>query len=619
MKFFSVILWLVFLTQYSFAAEPSKIPRTIHWIHLKPTPPSAQDIEAIKSWQKKHPAWIFKLWAQTPCILKNVSIHLLNTTDKDIKAISSSILQKEGGVFIDLNLICCKPIDWLISSQQNFASSDGSLIGCAPGLFHSQKTILSENFFLPSQIFSTEISPSLKTGVCFQRFNQFPALTEELRKIHSTAIERNEETAILAAKLVTIKKLFLASLILIVLNTCFIFYYAPSARLFLSTYWNKKNIRLAGSFFTILSIISVVILASKWLQKEMNSNKEPKEFCSFLKLHPSSQLSSDIDQNRLTTYSDLFSKNFLKASGLSPQTIPRTIHFIWGGKAFPEKSKSNIVSWMKFHPEWTFKFWTDDPLRKVPVETMEKHLFSEVLSPSINRFFSESKNWGEKSDLLRYEILLREGGVYVDHDIECFRSFDPILNSISFFAAMEPLHTSSIDGATVTITNCLIGAQPNHPVLLTTLKEVENRWEAGSKIFPYEDRVSSLLRTLLRTFCAFDHAVSRLTPDCNALILPASWIFPDHYPASFIKDLNRLNLKFANHQWNNSWFEEAPEIASFKLPDRLVKKIHLLNKTFYSSFFCLFYFFLIFLFIFVYQKIAFKFLQIKKHPTRHSQ
>lgn len=38
-----------------------------------------------------------------------------------------------------------------------------------------------------------------------------------------------------------------------------------------------------------------------------------------------------------------------------------------------------------------------------------------------------AKNYGEKSDILRYEILCQFGGIYVDCDFECLKSFDGLL------------------------------------------------------------------------------------------------------------------------------------------------------------------------------------------------
>ena len=36
--------------------------------------------------------------------------------------------------------------------------------------------------------------------------------------------------------------------------------------------------------------------------------------------------------------------------------------------------------------------------------------------------YSLAKNWGMKSDILRYEILQKFGGVYIDTDYECLQN-----------------------------------------------------------------------------------------------------------------------------------------------------------------------------------------------------
>ena len=36
--------------------------------------------------------------------------------------------------------------------------------------------------------------------------------------------------------------------------------------------------------------------------------------------------------------------------------------------------------------------------------------------------YSSAKNWGMKSDILRYEILQKFGGVYIDTDYECLQN-----------------------------------------------------------------------------------------------------------------------------------------------------------------------------------------------------
>ena len=98
--------------------------------------------------------------------------------------------------------------------------------------------------------------------------------------------------------------------------------------------------------------------------------------------------------------------------GLS--AIPRIFHQIWLGKGtLPLKFRAYRDTWRLHHPEWEHKLWTDDNL-----------------PPLVNRaLFDSVSGYREKADLLRYELLYRYGGVYIDTDFECFKSIEPLLAS----------------------------------------------------------------------------------------------------------------------------------------------------------------------------------------------
>ena len=76
--------------------------------------------------------------------------------------------------------------------------------------------------------------------------------------------------------------------------------------------------------------------------------------------------------------------------------IPQTLHFIWlGPKAFPTESIANVESWQHHHPDWTIKFWTDNPDRPLPVPSMEKCLISDFKWQFFGTLIDKTDNWGE--------------------------------------------------------------------------------------------------------------------------------------------------------------------------------------------------------------------------------
>lgn len=50
----------------------------------------------------------------------------------------------------------------------------------------------------------------------------------------------------------------------------------------------------------------------------------------------------------------------------------------------------------------------------------------------------------QRLDMIRYMILYCHGGVYVDLDIECFKSIDPLVENKSFFWEWNLLSIGSV-------------------------------------------------------------------------------------------------------------------------------------------------------------------------------
>ncbi len=206
--------------------------------------------------------------------------------------------------------------------------------------------------------------------------------------------------------------------------------------------------------------------------------------------------------------------------------VPPVIHFIWlGPKTFPPTSVENLRSWMAYHPEWTIKFWTDRD-REPPCEGIEMVNVSNVVFTRLQKCFHDSHNWGEKSDLLRYEILLLEGGIYVDHDAYCIASFDPLVRGYDFFCCLEAPH-EPFAGVNITTWNGLIGSRPGHPALAKVIDLVADRWETVGHKFRGNDLYSQVEVVMQRTYIAFTDALEGTLdqPGNTDIVFPAAYFF----------------------------------------------------------------------------------------------
>ena len=99
--------------------------------------------------------------------------------------------------------------------------------------------------------------------------------------------------------------------------------------------------------------------------------------------------------------------------------IPKIIHQTWKSKDIPETQfrKKWRDSWREYHPDWKFVFWTDQDIDN----------FVREQYPGFYAFFNSYELSIEKVDAVRYLILKSYGGVYLDLDMECFRSINSLV------------------------------------------------------------------------------------------------------------------------------------------------------------------------------------------------
>lgn len=105
--------------------------------------------------------------------------------------------------------------------------------------------------------------------------------------------------------------------------------------------------------------------------------------------------------------------------------IPKIIHYCWFGKgAMPELVERCIALWRTHMPDWEYRLWTEDN-------------FDVTTAPRYVQEAYAAKKYAFVSDYVRLWALEREGGVYLDTDVEVLRSFDPLLSDIAFIGLEE--------------------------------------------------------------------------------------------------------------------------------------------------------------------------------------
>jgi mannosyltransferase OCH1-like enzyme len=219
-----------------------------------------------------------------------------------------------------------------------------------------------------------------------------------------------------------------------------------------------------------------------------------------------------------------------RAEGMVLDAIPCIIHQIWLGSPLPAAFKAYQASWQQQHPDWHYLLWAD-------AQVAQLSLINQDL-------FDAADNNGEKSDILRYELLYQFGGLYVDVDFECLKPFDE-LQKFDFYIGIQPFDTDHVQ-----VGIGLIGAKKHHPLLAQMIALLRFT----------RDQQQIIKRTGPQAFTCLLSLTKHVTT--RDLILPASYFYPRGYTQT--KDEPAVWLKpesYAVHHWAGSWLKPEAWVA----------------------------------------------------------
>ncbi|MEM6838166.1 MAG: glycosyltransferase [Cyanobacteria bacterium P01_C01_bin.120] len=135
--------------------------------------------------------------------------------------------------------------------------------------------------------------------------------------------------------------------------------------------------------------------------------------------------------------------------------IPKVVHYIWLGKGTRSKLMQQcMASWFLHLKGWRIQCWNEDNL---PIE----HPYVEKAM--------RLKQYAFASDYLRFHILEKYGGIYLDTDMELISSLDSFLDLNAFLGHQSPGRLNA----------GIIGSSPNHAFLKRVLEEYDLMTEAG--------------------------------------------------------------------------------------------------------------------------------------------
>jgi len=127
--------------------------------------------------------------------------------------------------------------------------------------------------------------------------------------------------------------------------------------------------------------------------------------------------------------------------------IPKKIHLVWVGTVRPRKYDFLVNEIKRINHDYEVIEWNDD--------NIDFQLINQEL-------FENCKNLGSKSDILRFELLYKYGGIYIDYDFLQIKKFDDVLDCDFFAGAAEDAHNE--------VWNSIVGSTPGSQVALKFLE-----------------------------------------------------------------------------------------------------------------------------------------------------
>lgn len=227
-----------------------------------------------------------------------------------------------------------------------------------------------------------------------------------------------------------------------------------------------------------------------------------------------------------------FDRHYLNINS-TDENIPKIIHQIWLGSSFPEEYKELTNTWLENHKDWEYRLWTDKDIEEFNMKNIEQ--------------YNNAPNLGTKSDIFRYEILYRYGGIYIDTDFQCLKSFAD-LTYLNFFTGTGHLETPEIF-------NGLIACEPNHPIMKSLIDGISG---IDTKVKDYNKIISM---TGPKYFAKMFFNYIKNNPDDKVVLFPTKFFYA--FPAVYrfaIRNGNRKIIQqylneysYCVHLWYTSW------------------------------------------------------------------
>ena len=222
--------------------------------------------------------------------------------------------------------------------------------------------------------------------------------------------------------------------------------------------------------------------------------------------------------------------------------IPKKIHYCWfGNNEKPEIVKKCIESWKKYMPDYEIIEWNES--------NYDCHK-----SKYVNQAYT-CKKWAFVSDYVRFDVINKYGGIYMDTDVELLKPIPKEILNNKAFTAMEPLGNVS--------PGLIFAAIPNFKFTKKIL-DIYNKTEFIKDNKPICKTVNSFATELL-----ISNGFKKID---EYQVIDDLVIYPSNYFCSFDLDVHEVSItndSVSVHHYAGSWKKNGLK-SKFQ---KIIKKI----------------------------------------------
>lgn len=226
--------------------------------------------------------------------------------------------------------------------------------------------------------------------------------------------------------------------------------------------------------------------------------------------------------------------------------LPKIIHQTWNDSPTPKYFDELTNSWKANHPDWDYILWTDEMNRE----------FIRQFFPAFLLQYDSYEDKIQRVDVVKYFILYKLGGVFLDLDFRCLKNIGPLLDGAECAFGIEPIQHCEQYQREMIISNAFMASKPNNNFFKTICDSLPSyAWKEA----PFVEYILSTTGSI-----ALTEIYEKYELKSSITILPSNTIYPLTAKEAELERNQQTNEiieakvrdAYALHYFIGSWYQD---------------------------------------------------------------